>query len=174
MILKKSVVALMVISTMVLFVACTEANKSAAVDFNKLAKQGKLVFEKYECAKCHDKGKTAGDSIAPDLTRPFLAKNDLLVEIHLKSVEQSAMPQLELTPDEIRAVSYYVSRLHAQMQKTVRAEEADARCPVCFAPVSIKDAESKNLVFNFSGDNYYFECMECLQLFVQVPEPYVQ
>jgi YHS domain-containing protein len=101
-----------------------------------------------------------------------LAGNEILVDLHLNNVDISLMPEVELSKEEITALSVYISTLHAAGQKIVSEEEADARCPVCFAPVSIKAAKAASLGYTFSGKEYYFECQDCLELFKQIPEPY--
>lgn len=159
------------ISSFFIFAGCTEANKSAAKDFRQLAKTGKQIFAQHKCSKCHNDS-TSEKAFVPDLKRPFLAGNQILVDLHLNNTDISFMPEVELTQEEIYALSIYIATLHAAGQKTVSMDEADGRCPVCFAPVSFEAAKAASLVYTFSDKEYYFECQDCLELFKKIPEPY--
>ncbi len=159
------------IGSFFIFSGCTEANKSAATDFQKLAVTGKQLFKKHQCSKCHNDS-TSVNQFVPDLNRPFLAGNQVLVDLHLNNVDISFMPEVELTKQEINALSFYISTLHAAVQNTVSEDEADARCPVCYAPVSTANAKAAGLVYTFSDKEFYFECPDCLELFKKIPEPY--
>lgn len=160
------------LSSLFIFAGCNEANQSASKDFQQMARTGKQIFRQHKCSQCHNDS-TSQNQFVPDLKRPFLAGNDVLVDLHLNNSDISLMPDIELTQEEITALSYYVSTLHASGQKTVSEDEADARCPVCFAPVLKAAAIADSLVYTFAGKEYYFECRDCLELFKQIPEPYV-
>ncbi len=159
------------ISSCFIFAGCTEANKSSAKNFQQLAETGKQIFQENQCSKCHNDS-TSQNPFLPDLKRPFLAGNQVLVNLHLTNVEISLMPEIDLSQEEIDALSVYIATLHASVQKTVSADEADTRCPVCYAPVSIEAAKAASLVYTFSGKEFYFECQDCLELFKKIPEPY--
>ena len=156
--------------SLILF-GCTEANKPSETDFQQLAETGQQVFRQNHCSRCHN-DTTSLNQFVPDLKRPFLAGNEVLVDLHLNNVDISLMPEVELTKEEINALSFYISTLHASGQTTVAEEDADARCPVCFAPVSTEAAKAASMVYMFSGKEFYFECQDCLELFKKIPEPY--
>ena len=82
------------------------------------------------------------------------------------------MPPIKLSDEEIRLLSYYVAGLHADKHATVSIDKADARCPVCHAPVLIAEAVQANLHVDYLGEDFYFECRECLDAFLRVPEAF--
>lgn len=148
--------------------------KQSPPQFSALALEGKQVFERHECAKCHSTSEARSDSAAPDLTNPFLANDSQFVQVHLKFVERTAMPPIQLTEKEIRLLSYYVAELHAARQPAIPASEADAICAVCYAPVSTARAREQKLSANFLGQDYYFECQACFDTFKKAPEAFIE
>lgn len=154
--------------------ACKKTQQSQGQKFQKLAMQGKEVFELKECNKCHYVGDSDVASPAPDLTDPILANDSLFVQTHLKFVEMTDMPPVELTPREVKLLSYYIAGLHAAKYATVTWDEADTFCPVCYAPVVIKQAKAEGLAAKFLGDMYYFECQDCLNTFKRSPEAFIE
>ena len=138
------------------------------------ALQGKTVFVAKKCGDCHILGDTTKvpKMPAPDLSSPFLANDSLFVRAHLKVLEETRMPPVELMPEEIRLVSLYIAELHAARHATVADADADARCPVCNAPVASTQAEERGLRLEYLGKVYYFECPKCKNLFIDAPEAY--
>ncbi|RMF65859.1 MAG: YHS domain-containing protein [Calditrichaeota bacterium] len=151
-----------------------ERASSVSARFSALALQGKRVFEEKHCAECHTTGTARADSVAPDLSNPFLANDSMFVQTHLKFVERTKMPPLKLSDKEIRLLSYYVAELHRAQNETVSEAEADARCPVCYAPVKKEKALADDLFVSYLGTHYYFECEQCLETFRQAPEAFIE
>lgn len=161
---------------LILAMACGQSQDSRSEPFSQMAIKGKQVFEENECGKCHYVGEreAAAEMAAPDLTHAFLANDSMFVQVHLKFVERSEMPPIALTEEEIHQVSRYIGELHAAKYPTVPLDQADAMCPVCYAPVSTEQAKQSKLEAKFLGNKYYFECEECLQTFRAAPEAYVE
>lgn len=142
------------------------------------ALQGKLIFEKNKCSRCHIKGEDhmqvieGREVLVPDLTNPFIAGDSLFVRAHLRFVEETDMPPIKLTDKEIQLVSTYVAELHASLQPAIPASEADAVCPVCGALVSSRQAKEKDNWFEYLGMTYFFECSACKDVFIRAPEAY--
>jgi YHS domain-containing protein len=163
-----------------LLVACTKKERVENPASLELAAQGKMLYEQYECAKCHfESGQSAtvdilADSIAPDLADPFLANDSNFVQVHLRFVERTAMPPLRLSAHEISALSHYVAQLHREKHPSIPEEQADNYCPVCYAPVSSEEATANNLYSTFRGDTYYFECKDCQATFKKAPEAFLE
>lgn len=153
--------------------ACQQQPAESA-DLSQLALKGKRVFEQYQCGQCHYIGEEEVESDAPDLTNPFLANDSLFIQTHLKFVEDSSMPSVELTAEENRLVSYFVAELHAYRQERVSPDKADAVCPVCYASVSTERADAAGLHKMFLGESYYFECEMCLEAFRKAPEAFIE
>lgn len=164
------VLGLSVVATL----ACSGSDSSTPQQFSKIALKGKKVFETHRCNECHYVGDEEVLAEAPDLTDPFLANDSSFVQAHLKFVEDSKMPPIEMTEEEMRQVSYYIAELHAAKHSAMAEDEADARCPICYAPVSKTQAEEKNLVANFRETKYYFECRDCLVAFQSAPEVFIE
>lgn len=154
--------------------ACSGSDSSTPQQFSKIALKGKDVFETHRCNECHYVGDEEVLAEAPDLTDPFLANDSSFVLAHLKFVEESKMPPIDVTQEEMRQVSYYIAELHAAKHSATSEAEADARCPVCYVPVSKAQAEEENLVANFRDTKYYFECRDCLNAFESAPEAFIE
>jgi YHS domain-containing protein len=140
-------------------------------ELSKLAMQGKGIFELHDCSKCHYIGDEDVQGGAPDLASPFLANDSMFVRAHLKSIESSKMPPIELAENEIRALSHFIAELHRAKHPTISEDKADAHCPVCLAPVKIDESR---LSANFLGKKYYFECEQCQEAFQKAPEAFVE
>ncbi len=149
--------------------ACREQEALHPPRLSPLAQEGKAVFEARRCGKCHYLGDEAVASEAPSLLDPFLANDSLFVETHLRFVQQTKMPPVELTPREIKAVSHYVAELHRARYPSVPPEQADALCPVCYAPVSSRLARKQRLVVRYLDEPFFFECDTCLETFKKAP-----
>ncbi len=146
------------------------------VPMSQIAQKGKAVFEAKKCGRCHSIGKPIEnpEMQAPDLTTPFLANDSMFVVAHLKFVDETKMPAIQLTDEEIKAVSHYIANLHASLHATVSAEKADTLCAVCYAPVLKSQAREKDLWYKYLDRTYYFECADCKKLFAKAPEAYRQ
>lgn len=159
----------------VCFIGCKQSSTSEEGKFSELALQGKQIFEKNECNSCHPTGETTtGDSLAPNLSHPFLANDSLFVQAHLKFLERTSMPPIELAEREIRLVSYYIAELHNSRLPELSEEEIDTYDPVCYAPVSIAQAKEAGLFATFLGKKYYFATRECLETFLKAPEAFLE
>ncbi len=166
---KQSLIVILLTLIGSILVGCVQSKQSESENFSELALRGKQIFEAKECGKCHYIGDEKVESEAPDLTDPFIANDSLFVQTHLKFVGLTKMPPIELTSREIDLLSFYVAELHRAKHPTVSEADADARCPVCYAPVSIAQAKANKLTGTFLGQKYYFECEDCLQLFRKYP-----
>ncbi|HEX9653943.1 MAG TPA: c-type cytochrome [bacterium] len=173
----RSAVALLIVLSVA---ACTKKERVENPASLELAAQGKILYEQYECAKCHvGDGETAtadiiADSVAPDLTDPFLANDSQFVQVHLRFVDRTAMPPIRLSAKEIRALGHYVAQMHRQKHPSVPEEQADSYCPVCYAPVSSQQATAEKLFVTFRGDKFYFECKDCQTTFRKAPEAFLE
>ena len=163
-----------------LLTACTPGSDELQIDTSKLSSEalkGKKIFDDKNCKKCHTLGKSmmtvvkqGKEVIIPDLTNPFIATDSSYVEVHLKYVEETDMPQIRLYSDEIHQVSRFIAELHAATHGQKYSENADATCPVCRAPVNSELAKADGLWFTYFGETYYFECEACKELFSKQPE----
>jgi mono/diheme cytochrome c family protein len=157
---------------LLLFSGCGESGVEINTqNLSEMALKGKTLFEAKNCDACHKMSMSRDRSI-PDLSHPLLANDSSMVETHLKFVESSEMPPIELNDDEIRALSAYISELHAATQKPIPADQIDSSCPVCNAPVSTALAEKEGLTATLFEETYYFECIECRGAFRYVPEAF--
>lgn len=151
---------------------CSESQKTETTQTDLMAEKGKEIFAVKNCGRCHTTGEESVKAEAPDLARAILAKDSSFIQTHLKLVETSKMPPIELTDAEIRALSHFIAGLHAQKYQTVSEEDADARCPVCSAPVSMAQAEAAQLTLTYLNKMNYFDCLDCLDTFKQAPGAY--
>ena len=161
--------SLIAVSILFLVAACTQTEGN---HFSELALQGKQVFEKHNCGGCHNITGSLSDSLAPDLTDPIIANDSLFVQTHLKFVQESKMPPQNLTPKEIRLVSYYIAGLYSSTLPPIPKKEVDAYDAVCFAPVSKEKAKSANLYVRYLGTEYYFASQRTMDTFKEAPEAY--
>ncbi|MCA9735900.1 hypothetical protein KC799_27425 [candidate division KSB1 bacterium] len=156
---------------LVILFACSKSDKKdAAAD--PIA-QGEEIYHAKKCAFCHENEEMLTKGEVKDLARPVIANDTMFVQTHLKFVNASTMPPVELTSQEIRFVSHYINHLHAQKNQTATAETADAKCPICGALVEKAEAIENGLSFTFEDSTYYFECAECLYVFQQAPAAYM-
>jgi len=154
---------------LVLMPGCAQQRPARSDSFSDLALRGKKVFEARDCGRCHYVGDENVESDAPDLTTPLIAVDSSLVQTHLRFVRETQMPPVDLTGEEIDLLSYYIADLHRSKHATVPPDEADASCPICYAPVSIAQARANKLWSSFLGEKYYFECRDCLEVFRKYP-----
>lgn len=137
---------------------------------------GEKIFVEKECGKCH----TAGDQSvekemqAPDLASVFLAVDTVFIKSHLKFIELSQMPPIDLKPEEIDALTSYVASLHAKAHTAPNLKNPDGKCPVCGAPLKIESAKAAQLQASEAGKTYYFECPDCKRMFEMNPAWYAQ
>ncbi len=137
---------------------------------------GEKIFVEKECGKCH----TAGDQSvekemkAPDLASVFLAVDTVFVKAHLKFIELSQMPPIDLTPAEIDALTRYVVSLHAKANTVPDLKNPDGKCFVCGAPLKIESAKAAQLHVSQGDKVYYFECSDCKRMFEMNPDWYAQ
>lgn len=157
---------------------CTKKEQSSPQPqmMSAAAEKGKAIFLQRGCDRCHRVpfAESEPEHNAPDLTNAFLANDSLFVRAHLKTLEESRMPNIRLTEPEIRLVSRFVAELHAAAHRAEVSGETDAQCPICYARVFREEARMKNLWFRYLGEDYYFECRECKELFARAPEAYRQ
>jgi mono/diheme cytochrome c family protein/YHS domain-containing protein len=137
---------------------------------------GEKIFAEKECGKCH----TTGDQTvekemkAPDLASVFLAVDTVFVKSHLRFIELSQMPSINLTPEEIDALTHYVASLHAKAKTDPNLEKPDGRCPVCGALLKIEQAKTAQLQASHADKVYNFECADCKRMFEMNPDWYAQ
>ncbi|MCI0691117.1 hypothetical protein L0337_03815 [candidate division KSB1 bacterium] len=137
---------------------------------------GEKIFVEKECGKCH----TAGDQSvekemkAPDLASVFLAVDTVFIKSHLKFIELSQMPPIELKPDEINALTRYVASLHAKANTAPDLKNPDGKCSVCGAPLKIESAKVAQLQASQNDKAFYFECPDCKRMFEMNPDWYAQ
>ncbi len=156
----------------------TPEKAGAVAELSADAVKGKLIYEQNKCSRCHVAGENrmkvieGKEVLVPDLTNPFIAGDSLFVSAHLKFVNETDMPAIELSNDEIHLVSTYVAEMHASLQPPIPASEVDSICPVCSAPVSSRLAREKEHWFEYLGTMYYFECGACEEVFKRAPEAF--
>ncbi len=162
----------------VLLASCKKNESTENLALLELAEQGKILYKQYQCAKCHTEDRSAAKleaaNVAPDLSDPFLANDSQFVKVHLSFMERTVMPPINLSAKEIDALSHYVAQLHRDRHPGVPEEQADAYCPVCYAPVSSQEATKKNLVVLLGNDKFYFECGDCQAAFVKAPKAFIE
>lgn len=137
---------------------------------------GEKIFVEKECGKCHTAGEQAADEEmkAPDLASVFLAVDTVFVKSHLKFIELSQMPPIDLKPDEIDALTRYVVSLHAKANTAADLKNPDGKCSVCGAPLNQGQAKAAQLEVIHGDKVYYFECPECKRMFEMNPAWYAQ
>jgi mono/diheme cytochrome c family protein/YHS domain-containing protein len=156
--------------------ACRKGPSPEAAALQQEMTLGEKIFVEKECGKCH----TAGDQSvvkemqAPDLASVFLAVDTVFVKSHLKFIELSQMPAINLTPDEIGALTRYVTSLHAKANTAPDLKNPDGKCSVCGAPLKIESAKAAQLQASQGDKTYYFECPDCKRMFEMNPAWYAQ
>jgi len=136
--------------------------------------QGRQVFDQKGCAHCHAVGKEPSHGSAPNLAVAVYALDSTSVDKHLRRLEQSKMPPVPLTSDEVRALVDYVTHAHAIIYQKFPDNETDAQCLVCGAGVKKQDSEKRGLVVIVEADSYYFDCADCQKKFLGEVKKYVK
>jgi YHS domain-containing protein len=160
------------IGLMVIFasgLAC-EQKRIAPVpeDLQQQIAMGESIYYKKECGKCHD----AVNAEAPKLTAVYLAEDTMLAKYQLSHIRHNKMPPIQLTSQEISAVTQYVASLHAKAYTPSNLSSFDARCPVCGAALLKAAAIKNSLETSLDGKFYYFECPDCKKIFLSDPAWY--
>ena len=137
---------------------------------------GEKIFTEKQCGKCHTNGisTVAAEMKAPDLTSAFLANDTIFVKAHLRFIELSRMPPLDLTAPEIEALAKYVAHLHAKTKTDPQLKNPDGACPVCGAPLKLARAQAEALQTTLADQTYSFDCADCKHLFERDASWYVQ
>jgi cytochrome c553 len=133
---------------------------------------GENLFYKKDCVKCHGVEGKAEDIKAPKLSALYLAEDTMLVKYQLSHMRATTMPSIELTREEISALTQYVATLHAKANTPSNLANFDARCPVCGGLLQKAAAIKSSLEVNHNGKFYYFECPDCKQMFLTDPAWY--
>lgn len=164
------------IGVALLLAACQKPPMSTSHAVQKEIARGEKIFVEKQCGKCHTNGASTAVAAmqAPDLTSAFLANDTIFVKAHLRFIELSSMPRLDLTAAEIKALTQYVAHLHAKVKTDPRLKNPDSLCPVCGARLQAAQALSANLHMVVEGRNYYFDCVDCKNLFVRDMNWYLQ
>jgi mono/diheme cytochrome c family protein/YHS domain-containing protein len=156
--------------------ACRKGPSPESAALQQEITLGEKIFVEKECGKCH----TAGDQSvekemkAPDLASVFLAVDTVFIKSHLKFIELSQMPAIDLKPDEIDALTRYVASLHAKANTAADLKNPDGKCPVCGAPLKIASAKAAQVEVSHGDKTYYFECADCKRMFEMNPDWYAQ
>ena len=162
----------------IFIIGCMQTSTQQDLKLSQNGAKGKQLFIKHECGKCHSTGESgkiaASKTPAPDLTNPFLANDSSFVKAHLKFIEETKMPEINLSEEDIRLLSYYVAELYNARLPELPREEIDAYDPVCYAPVSKRRARQANLVAKYLDQTYYFATIETLETFKKAPEAFIE
>ncbi|MDZ7363271.1 MAG: YHS domain-containing protein [candidate division KSB1 bacterium] len=153
---------------MIFAAGCVEKNPPMSGALEKQIAFGEKVFVQKECGKCHvGAGLPVQAALqqpqmkAPELTSVFLAIDTVFIKAHLRFIELSQMPPIDLTQQEIDALAKYVASLHAKAKTDPNLRDPDGACPVCGASLKMAGA----LQTSYQGQSYYFECEDCQRLF---------
>ncbi|MDZ7363259.1 MAG: hypothetical protein ONB46_21450 [candidate division KSB1 bacterium] len=154
-----------------LLCACGEKPREVSGRLQEQIAFGEKIFAEKACGKCHGSAAEPAplERKAPDLTSVFLAMDTLLVKTHLQFTELSQMPPIELSRQEISALTQYVATLHGKANTNPNLDEADGVCPICGAPVKFSEAEANHLKVTYQNKDYYFECPDCKIVFDRDP-----
>jgi mono/diheme cytochrome c family protein len=138
--------------------------------------RGEKIFMEKQCGKCHidSSSAVAAEMPAPDLTSAFLANDTVFVKAHLRFIELSNMPVLDLTVEEINLLAKYVAHLHAKTKTDPNLKNPDGACPVCGAPLQIARAQAGDLQMAHDGKTFYFDCADCRRIFERDAGWYVE
>ena len=172
------VLAVMLMSSAVLSMGCSETPQRQAADRQQQIALGEKVFQEKKCGKCHsitglevETAKVEGLEVRPpDLSSVFLAIDTLFIKRHLQFTELTAMPPITMTRPEINAMAQYVASLHAKANADPNLSDADGSCPVCGARLQTSEAA----VAVYEGKEYYFECPDCKVVFERDPAWHTQ
>ncbi|MGH7596669.1 MAG: c-type cytochrome [bacterium] len=165
-----------VISVAILGFTCQKKSASVSSARQEEITLGEKIFAEKECGKCHTTAAstTKPEMQAPDLTSAFLANDTTFVKAHLKFIELSNMPPLDLTQNEIKALAKYVAHLHAKTNTDPNLKNPDGVCPVCGALLKISKAQADDLQATHEGEIFYFDCADCERLFERDASWYAQ
>lgn len=138
--------------------------------------RGEKIFAEKQCSKCHvdAAGLAKAEMPGPELTSVFLAVDTVFIKAHLQFIELSEMPALDLTPEEIGALTQYVASMHVKAKADPQLKHPDGVCPVCGAPLKIADAAAQGLQSHYEGKMYSFECADCKRMFERDAGWYVE
>lgn len=174
---KQHLIGLAALSCVAIFAcACQKQPASLPQALQREIARGEKIFAEKQCGKCHTNGGSAvaAEMQAPDLTSAFLANDTIFVKAHLRFIELSRMPKLDLTPAEVKALTQYVAHLHAKVNTDPLLKNPDGICPVCGARLQAAKAQAASLYVVVDGQNYYFDCADCQRLFERDTNWYVQ
>jgi mono/diheme cytochrome c family protein/YHS domain-containing protein len=150
---------------MIVAAGCYEKKMTPAGARQKEIALGEKIFAEKQCGKCHSASAAMAEMKGPDLTSVFLAVDTVFVKAHLQFIELSAMPPLDLKPQEIAALTQYVATLHAKAKVDPRLKHPDGACPVCGAALKQAEAMANGWQTDYQGKSYYFECSDCKRMF---------
>jgi YHS domain-containing protein/mono/diheme cytochrome c family protein len=147
--------------------ACRKGSSPESAALQTPASLGEKIFAEKECSKCHTTGapSVTKEMQAPDLASVFLAVDTVFIKAHLRFSELSQMPPINLTQDEIGALTQYVASIHAKAKTDPNLRNSDGVCLVCGASLKIDQAKAAQLEASYDGKTYYFECPDCKRLF---------
>ena len=174
---KQHLIGLAALSCVAVFAfTCQKQSTALPQALQKEIARGEKIFAEKQCGKCHTNGSSAvaAEMQAPDLTSAFLANDTIFVKAHLRFIELSSMPRLDLTPAEIKALTQYVAHLHAQVKTDPLLKNPDGVCPVCGARLQVSKAQAAGFAMAVYGKNYYFDCADCQRLFERDTNWYVE
>ncbi len=159
-----------------LALACSKGPSPESAATQQEITLGEKIFVEKECGKCHttDDQSVEKEMKAPDLASVFLAVDTVFVKSHLKFIELSQMPSINLTPDEIGALTRYVASLHAKANAASVLKNPDGKCSVCGASLNADQAKAAQLQVSHGDKAYYFECPDCKRMFEMNPAWYAQ
>lgn len=159
--------------------ACEKKNLAPLPeDLQKQIALGGSLFYKKDCVKCHGveghgvEAQATDSTTAPRLTSVYLVADTLIIKYQVSHLRGSKMPKIDLTPQEISAVTQYVASLHAKANTPANQTEFDARCPVCGATLQKAAAAKNSLETSHNGKFFYFECPDCKRFFLSDPDWY--
>ncbi len=130
--------------------------------------RGEKIFVEKKCGGCHFP-KAGQPMTAPDLTTVYTAFDTTFIKVHLRFVQETSMPPIDLSARQTEDVAQYVSHLHAEKYQKVKDNQADGKCPVCGAFLKISDVTAENLMTRYNDRLYYFECKSCKDAFDKNP-----
>ncbi len=102
-----SLVVLFVVDTVVIYSSGTEEDLGKSF-LTSEAKEGKLLFQKYNCISCHQIYGLGG-YMGPDLTNTYstVGKGELYIKAFIQNGTQR-MPNFKMNDDEINSLTAYL------------------------------------------------------------------
>lgn len=164
----RTIASLVVMACMLMLSQDAQAQKSKRSGDLSALERGEKIYKEKQCAVCHTESPTAKMK-SPDLTTVYTAFDTTFIKVHLRFVQETAMPPIDLSTKQTDDLALYVSHLHAQKYQKVRDQDADAKCPVCGALLKASDSAKENLVTRYNDRLYYFECTSCKDAFDKNP-----